>query len=228
MQRVKPTVKPSASGLMRIEGGEVFGAALRRSYALEREGRAEEACGVRFEAVQRLDEVLGDDPVALDWGDGATRSALELLYASAADHLAIGDTEMAAALWERLMEADEEDHMEAVVMLAFCYAELEDYDCFDDAMFDISSKSPEAALLALWCGFCRTGGVDRDALHTLRTRHRAWYDEFTAAEHPVDERYEAECRGDRASATTEARELWFATAPLWARHADFIEALRRA
>lgn len=224
----KLSIKPSASGLARIDGGEKFGSALRRSQALDREGRAEEACRMRFDAVQRLDDLLGDDPVALDWADGATRSCLELIYASAADHFAIGDAEMAAALWERLLELDEEDHTEAVVMLAFCYVELEDYDCLDDALFDISSKSPEYSLLALWREFRRTGGIDVDALRALRTRHRAWYDEFTAEEHPADEKYMAECRGERASASTEARELWFATAALWERHPDFIEALRRA
>ena len=144
----KLSIKPSASGLVRIDGGEKFGSALRRSQALDREGRAEEACRMRFDAVQRLDDLLGDDPVALDWADGATRSCLELIYASAADHFAIGDAEMAAALWERLLELDEEDHTEAVVMLAFCYVELEDYDCFDDALFDISSKSSSAARAA--------------------------------------------------------------------------------
>lgn len=213
---------------MRIEGGTVFGSALRRSQAAEREGRWEEACRIRFDAVQRLDDLLGDESVRLDWADSATRPAMELIYASAADHLAVGDTEMAAALWERLLDLDEEDRMEAVVMLAFCYVELEDYDCLDEALFDIPAKSPEYALLGLWSSYRRTGGIDRDALRTLRTRHRAWYDEFTAGEHPADERYMAECRGEHPSPATEARELWFATAPVWARHPDFIEALRRA
>lgn len=213
---------------MRIDDSGKFGSVLRRSQMLDREGRVGEACRMRFDAVQRLDDLLGDDPVALDWADGATRSSLELIYASAADHFAIGDAEMAAALWERLLELDGEDHMEAVVMLAFCYVELEDYDCFDDAMFDIPSKSPEYSLLSLWREFRRTGGIDVDALHTLRARHRAWYDEFTADEHPADGKYMAECRGERVSASVEARELWFATAPLWERHPDFIGALRRA
>ncbi len=224
----KLSIKPSASGLVRIDGGDRLGAVLRRSRALDREGRAEEACRMRFDAVRRLDDMLGEEPLALDWADAATRSALELIYASAADHFAVGDAEMAAALWERLLELDDEDHTEAVVMLAFSYAELEDYDCFDDALFDISPKSPEYSLLCLWCEFRRSGGVDTDALRVLRTRHRAWYAEFTADEHPADEKYMAECRSEHPSPSTEARELWFATAPLWERHPDFIAMLRRA
>ena len=117
---------------------------------------------------------------------------MELLYASAADHLAVGDVEMAVAIWERLTDCDEDDRLEAVVMLAFCYPVLEEWDCFDDAMFDVPMKSPEYSLLTLWCGFCRCGGIDRDALRTLRTRHKAWYDEFVAAEHPASEEFVAE------------------------------------
>ena len=160
--------------------------------------------------------------------DDYTYYLCEALYASAADHLAVGDVEMAVAIWERLTDCDEEDRLEAVVMLAFCYPVLEEWECFDDAMFDVPMKSPEYSLLTLWCGFCRCGGIDRDALRTLRTRHKAWYDEFVAAEHPASEEFVAEIRGEHPSAQAEARELWFATEPLWRLRPEFIGALRKA
>lgn len=220
------SVTPSASGLLRICGGD-FVRTLREVRACERDGRGREACRLRFEAVQRLIEGLDDD-ARLDWDDDEARAAMELLYASAADHLSAGNVEMAAAIWERLTECDEEDRLEAVVMLAFCYPVLGEWECFDEAMFDIPMKSPEYSLLTLWCGFCRCGGIDRDALRMLRTRHKAWYGEFVAAEHPATEEFLAEIRGERPSPQAEARELWFATVPLWTNRPDFIEALRKA
>lgn len=222
----KFSVRPTASGLLRLDGGD-FVRAQRQAMACERDGRGEEACRIRFEAVQRLIDGLEDD-ARLDWEDAEARAAMELLYASAADHLAVGDVEMAAAIWERLMDCDEEDRMEAVVMLAFCYPLMEEWECFDDALFDVPMKSPEYSLLTLWCDFCRCGGIDRDALRTLRTRHKAWYEEFVAEEHPATEEFVAEIRSEKPSPQAEARELWFATAPLWENRPEFIAALRKA
>ena len=95
-------------------------------------------------------------------------------------------------------------------------------------MFDISPKSAEYQLLLLWAEYRRSGGIDRDALRQLRTRHKAWYEEFTADYHPADEEYLKDCRNERPSPTTEARELWFATEAMWSRNAEFIMALKKA
>ena len=95
-------------------------------------------------------------------------------------------------------------------------------------MFSISSKTPEYHLLTLWAEYRRTGGVERDALRTLRSRHKVWFEEFIADEHPVDEEYLADSRSDRPSPRTEARELFFATAPLWERNANFLKTIKKA
>lgn len=218
----KISVKPSSSGLWRVEG---LGNILRRSQELEHESWPQ-AAEMRFAATQQLMEAIGDEDVTLDWNDGTTRSAMELIYAAAADQLIIGETETATALWEVLQSLDEEDHMNVCVLLAFCYVELEDFDCWEEAMFDISTKSPEYHLLTLWATYRRTKGLECDALRTLRTRHKAWYEEFVAKEHPIDDEYLADCRSERPSAKTEARELWFATEALWQRNSDFIELIR--
>jgi hypothetical protein len=183
---------------------------------------------MRFEGVQRLLDAIPDEDVMLDWADGATRDAMELIYASAADHLSVGEVEMAAALWENLAAMDEEDHMSVNILLAICYIELEDYDCLEEAMFDISPKSPEYHLLNLWAEYRRTGGVDRDALRTLRTRHKEWFAEFVAAEHPVDEEYLKDSRSERPSPRTEARELWFATSAVWEHNGEFLQTISKA
>ena len=220
----KIVVRPTSSGLWHVEGGG-FGDLLRR--AAEKEEWAD-AADMRFEGVQRLLDAIPDEDVMLDWADGATRDAMELIYASAADHLSVGEVEMAAALWENLAAMDEEDHMSVNILLAICYIELEDYDCLEEAMFDISPKSPEYHLLNLWAEYRRTGGVDRDALRTLRTRHKEWFAEFVAAEHPADEEYLKDSRSERPSPRTEARELWFATSAVWEHNVEFLQTISKA
>lgn len=200
---------------------------LRRSREREKESWPA-AADMRFEAVQRLVDALGEEEVHLDWDDAPTRSAMELLYAAGADQLLVGEVETAVALWETLLAVDEEDHLSVSVPLAFGYVELEDFDCWEEMMFSISSKSPEYHLLTLWAEYRRTGGVERDALRTLRSRHKVWFEEFTAEEHPVDEEYLADSRAERPSPRTEARELFFATAPLWERNANFLKTIKKA
>lgn len=200
---------------------------LRRSREREKESWPA-AADMRFEAVQRLVDALGEEEVHLDWDDAPTRSAMELLYAAGADQLLVGEVETAVALWETLLAVDEEDHLSVSVPLAFGYVELEDFDCWEEMMFSISSKSPEYHLLTLWAEYRRTGGVERDALRTLRSRHKVWFEEFTADEHPVDEEYLADSRAERPSPRTEARELFFATAPLWERNANFLKTIKKA
>lgn len=223
----KVTISPISTGLWQVDG-EWFNNILRRSQRMEREGKMAQACELRFEGAQQLLEAVGDEAMRLDWNDKASQAAMELLYRSAADHMMIGEVEMAAALWESLLELDEEDHLEAVVPLAFAYVEIEDFDCLESAMFDISPKSAEYQLLLLWAEYRRSGGIDRDALRQLRTRHKAWYEEFTSDEHPADEEYLSNCRNERPSPTTEARELWFATEAIWNRNKEFIVALKKA
>lgn len=200
---------------------------LRRSREREKESWPA-AADIRFEAAQRLVDALGDEEVHLDWDDAPTRSAMELLYAAGSDQLLVGEVETAVALWETLLSVDEEDHLSVSVPLAFGYVELEDFDCWEEMMFSISSKSPEYHLLTLWAEYRRTGGVERDALRTLRSRHKVWFEEFIADEHPVDEEYLADSRAERPSPRTEARELFFATAPLWERNANFLKTIKKA
>ena len=220
----KVTINPTSSGMWRVEG---LRDELRRSREREKESWAA-AADMRFEAVQRLVDALGDEEVHLDWEDRTTRSAMELLYAAGADQLLVGEVETAVALWETLLAVDEEDHMSVSVPLAFGYVELEDFDCWEEMMFSISSKSPEYHLLTLWAEYRRTGGIDRDALHTLRTRHKVWIEEFLADEHPLDEEYLADSRTERPSPRTEARELYFATAPLWESNNKFLKTIKKA
>lgn len=223
----KIRLQPTSSGLWHVEGIDCS-RVLRTSQNLERQGRWADACECRADAVQQLLDAVGEDSVQLDWNDASSRAAVELIYASAIDYFGIDDVETATTLWESVVDFDEEDHLQATIMLAFCYVELEDYDCLESVVSDISPKTAEYSLLMLWATYRQTGGVERDALRELRTRHKVWWEEFTAAEHHTDEEFLADRVKERPSHRTEAREFWFATAPTWERNRNFIEAISKA
>lgn len=225
---IRLKLRPVTTDYMAIEGGDKLTSLLRRSQQLESQGKIAEACELRLEGVEALLKAIGEEDIRLNWDDKDSRSAMELLYASAADHLAIGEVETATTIWEQLLAIDEEDRLEAVVMVALCYVALEDWECLEEALFNISTKSPEYHLITLWAEYRRSGGVDKDALHSLRTRHKEWWAEFTAEEHPADEAYFTDCRAERPRPGTEAREFWFASEALWMQHRDFLTTIQKA
>lgn len=222
MQRIKIT--PSASGEYQIAAPDFVGF----KQSLLKINDWTQAAEKRFEMVQQLLDSMGDDDMPLDWEHSNTRAAIETIYASAIDSLSVGEIEIAAALWENLMGLDQEDHMNVSVPLAFCYVVLEDFDCLENVMFDISPKRAEYHLLMLWSEYFQTKGIAIDSLRELRTRHKAWYAEILADTHPIDDAYLADSRKEKPSPTTEARELWFVLEPLFASHPEFIEMLRKA
>ena len=220
MQRIK--IVPSASGEYQIAAPDFIG--FKQSMLKVKDWA--QVAEKRFEMVQQFLDSIEDEDLPLDWEHSNTRAAIETIYASAIDSLSIGEVEIAAALWENLMSMDQEDHMSVSVPLAFCYVVLEDFDCFESVMFDISTKRPEYHLLTLWQEYFRSKGLDIDALRELRTRHKAWFAEFIADSHPVDDAYLADSRKDKPTPTTEARELWFVLEPLMETYPEFIEMWR--
>ena len=222
MQRIK--IVPSASGEYQIAAPDFIG--FKQSMLKVKDWA--QVAEKRFEMVQQFLDSIDDEELPLDWEHSNTRAAIETIYASAIDSLSIGEVEIAAALWENLMSMDQEAHMSVSVPLAFCYVVLEDFDCFESVMFDISTKRPEYHLLTLWQEYFRSKGLDIDALRELRTRHKAWFAEFIADSHPVDDAYLADSRKDKPTPTTEARELWFVLEPLMETYPEFIEMLRKA
>lgn len=206
-----------------------FSGALARSRRAEQEGRFEDACEIRFEAMQALVDLLPEDePVELDWEDKPTRDAILVCYYSAVDQFLVGDWEMAAAGFEMVLDVDSDDHLEATTLLAFVYIALGEWECFDDILADISDKSPERSLLILWSDFVRTGTLNRKELAALGRFHAPYLDEWRAEEHPIDEAYLADIDSNRPSKKAQARELWLQTEHLWAGEQAFLKALREA
>lgn len=227
----KATLNPTPDQTYEVIGGGEydFVKILTRSRERQAAGDIEAACDMRFQAVQRLQDLVPDgEETNLEWSHRNTRAALETVFASAIDHFLIDDFEMSAALLELLLELDPEDHQEAVVLLAFDYVALGEQELFDEVLNDVTDKYPSRTLLLLWSAFCREGSLPEGELRRFRTHYAPWFAEFTASEHPIDETYLRDIEADRPSKQTQARELWLQTENLWRRWPEFIEALRAA
>lgn len=229
MQKAKLEPTPDQTFEVIGEGPYDFEKVLARTRQMQREGDVEGACNARFQAFQRLAELIPEDEeVNLEWNHRNSRAALELIQASAIDHFLINDFEMSAALLEMLLDLDPEDHLEGSQLLAFDYLAMGEDELFDEVINDISDKSAARELLLLWSAYRRDGKLPEGELKRFRTHFGPWFEEFTAAEHPADEAYLRDIESERPSAQAQARELWLQTENLWALWPVFIEALRAA
>lgn len=153
------------------EGPYDFSRVLRHSRELQQAGRVEEACNERFQAFQRLAELIPEqEEVILEWNHRNSRAALELIEASAIDHFLINDFEMSAALLEMLLELDPEDHLEGSELLAFDYLAMDEQELFDEVINDISDKCASRELLLLWSAYRRDGRLPQGELQRFCTR----------------------------------------------------------
>lgn len=211
------------------EGPYDFVRVLRHSRELQASGDIEGACNERYQAFQRLADLLPDDEeINLEWNHRNSRAALELIRASAIDHFLINDFELSAALLELLLELDPEDHLEASEQLAFDYLAMDEQELFDEVINDVSDKSPGREVLLLWAAYRRDGRLPEGELQRFRTRFAPYFAEFTADEHPADGDYLRDIESERPSHGAQARELWLQTENLWSLWPGFIEALRAA
>jgi tetratricopeptide (TPR) repeat protein len=210
------------------EGLYDFRTAIDTARAKERAGDVEAACNIRYEAFRRLYELLPEnEETILDWHDDASRAAVELANYSAIDHFLVGDWEMAAGIFEFVLDIDPEDHLEATTRLAYTYLAMNEGDSFDEIINDISDKHADRQILLLWSEWQRSGRLPEGNVVRFRTRFAPYYREFTAAEHPVTPEYLADIDNDRPSPEALARELWLQTEHLWLLFPDFIDELKR-
>jgi hypothetical protein len=153
---------------------------------------------------------------------------VSVLYGSAVDHFRIGDLEMAMAQLELLLDCDPEDHFDSVNLLALCYVAMEEWELFDDLLIDLTDKSAEAVVARLWASLERDGEMDSELVKLLKSRHKEFYAELLAAEHPADEAFQKDIASEHPSRKAEAREWWLLTEPLWSEYPEFIDELRAA
>ena len=226
---MKPIFNPTSEQCFELVGEGQYNF-IKHKDAVDRlvkEGRYEEACERRYEAFQLLAEALPEDEaMPLSWEHSNSRAAISILYGSAVDHFRIGDLEMSMAQLELLLECDPEDHFEGVNLLALCYIATEEWEAFDDLVIDLTDKSAEAVIARLWASFERDGGLDRELLKLLRTRHKHYYEELIADEHPDDEVFRRDIASDRPTPSAEAREWWLLTEPLWGEFPEFVYKLK--
>lgn len=229
MQKAKLEPTPDQTFEVIGEGPYDFEKVLAHTRRMQREGDVEGACNARFQAFQRLAELIPEDEeVNLEWNHRNSRAALELIQATAIDHFLIDDFEMSAALLEMLLELDPEDHLEGSQLLAFDYLAMGEDELFDEVINDLSDKSPARELLLLWSGYRRDGKLPEGELKRFRSHFAPWFEEFTATEHPADEAYLRDIESEHPTAAAQARELWLQTENLWSLWPVFIDALRAA
>lgn len=225
MNRNKITLKPTENQNCIILGGD-FQKTLDRALRLEEEGNFEGACDMRYKAFQQIVEVLPEeDAVELDFSHPNTRAAIEIVYGSAVDNFLAGDVELATAQLELLLECDSEDHIEATQQLALCYIALEEWECLDDIIPDLSDKSMLRPLVEALAEYIRTGKISSDSLSSLR-RHRHLCEELCAAEHPADEAYLRDISSERPTQQALAREIYLRCEPLFIKYSEFISAIK--
>ncbi|WP_418992821.1 tetratricopeptide repeat protein [Alistipes sp.] len=227
----KATLNPTPEQTFELvgEGPWNFTKVLARVREMQAAGDIEGACNTRYQAFQRLAEVIpDDDEVTLEWSHANSRAALELIHASAIDHFLINDFELSAALLEMLLELDPEDHLEASQLLAFDYLAMDEQELFDEVINDVPDRSAGRGVLLLWAGYRRNRRLPEGELKHFREHFAPFFAEFTANEHPADEAYLRDIESERPSAAAQARELWLQTENLWVLWPGFIDALRAA
>ena len=230
MSNAEYRFNPTPDQLFELEGQGRYNF-LRHKNEVERlvnEGGYEEACERRYEAFMLLADILPEEePLPLRWEHANSRAALSILYGSAVDHFRIGDLEMSMAQLEMLLDCDPEDHFEVVNLLALCYIATEEWDAYEELVIDLTDKSAEAVIARLWASLRQDGSLDKALLSLLRSRHKAYYAELIATEHPDDEAFRKDIASDRPSQMAEAREWWLLTEPLWREFPEFVEALQK-
>lgn len=220
---------PTPDQTFELEGGAKYNfiRAKERIDELDRAGRYAEACEARYQGFQLLADALPEDePMPLRWEHANSRAAIMILHGSAIDHFRIGDLEMAMAQLELLLDCDPEDHLEAINLLALCYATVEEWELYDEVELDLTDKSAESVIARLWASWRRDGAVDKGALSLLRSKFKPYFAEFTAVEHPDDDAFRQDIMLERPSQGAQAREWWLLTEPLWAEFPEFVESLR--
>lgn len=220
---------PTPDQTFELEGGAKYNfiRAKERIDELDRAGRYAEACEARYQGFQLLADALPEDePMPLRWEHANSRAAIMILHGSAIDHFRIGDLEMAMAQLELLLDCDPEDHLEAINLLALCYATVEEWELYDEVELDLTDKSAESVVARLWASWRRDGALDKGALSLLRSKFKPYFAEFTAVEHPDDDAFRQDIMSERPSQGAQAREWWLLTEPLWAEFPEFIKALK--
>ena len=227
---MEPRFNPTPDQTFELEGGAKYNFIRAKEHIdeLDRAGRYAEACEARYQGFQLLADALPEDEaMPLRWEHANSRAAIMILHGSAIDHFRIGDLEMAMAQLELLLDCDPEDHLEAINLLALCYAAVEEWELYDEVELDLTDKSAEAVVARLWAGLRRDGWLDASLVKLLSSRHRHYYDELTADEHPDDEAFRRDISSERPSQRAEAREWWLLTEPLWSEFPELVESLKR-
>lgn len=193
---------------------------------LFRDRKFEEACQLHYEGALLVADLFEEEDAetTVDWDDPYTTLALTTVHTSALDHFLVGDFEMAAALFELLLDRDPEDHLGASEWLAFCYVALEEWELLEELFEALPSDALSTRLIGYWTSYRQ--GQTIDIKTNMQKESPALYREWTADDHEETPDYKADLESKRPRPETEARQLWLRTQTLWEQFPDFIEALK--
>lgn len=228
--RVFLELQPTANQSFRLVSNGKRGnitARLEESYQVEQSGEFEKACQMRFDLFQDIISTLPDDEessVELDRNHPNTLSAMETILASAVDNYLAGDSEMAAAQLELLLDCDSEDPLEATPILALCYILLEEWECLEDIEEDLGDKSAIHPFVSAIRQFATNGTIEPNTISNL-CRFKEFVAELKLADHPTNEAYIRDISSERPSRVALARELYLRCEPILKQYPDFLPAL---
>ncbi|MEG1607080.1 MAG: hypothetical protein RR066_01065 [Mucinivorans sp.] len=111
----------------------------------------EEACEQRLMGAQMtLDALSEDEAMEINMSHEKNHVFVEIIFLSGYDHYVFGDFEMAAAMFETVMELDPEDHFGAALPLTYCYIALGEWELFEEHYSPALFSRLEAELIEAW------------------------------------------------------------------------------
>ncbi len=188
----------------------------------------DKACNLRYQTFQRAFSIIPEEEeIRLPYDEEENRPLLTIIYSTAIDHFMTGDFEMAAALFEMLLDLDEDDNFQSSTQLSYCYTAMEDYEAFDDVSFDLSYKEPADVVSMAWESFRRNKADKEQFKATLKRDFIDTYNELISGDHDITAEYIADIESERPSKKALARKLWLQTAVIWEIFPEFLEYLKK-
>ena len=132
--------QPTIQNLQKILADEPhnFPVALALADSYMEHDEVEKACQTRLDSATLIfdlvDSLPDNEDIDIDMSSQDNLVVIMMVYLCAIDHYSISDYEMAAAMFEIVLEMDMEDHLGANNYLAFTYAALGENDAVEEQL----------------------------------------------------------------------------------------------
>lgn len=131
---MKINFTPAIDDLYNIESDFDFAECIASSDRLMQQGETAQACQMRLDAAMEILEQIDDAPedLELDMNNEDNHPIVELVCNCGLDHYHICDFEIAAVMFETVLQLDSDDHFDILTPLAYCYAAMGEHDALED------------------------------------------------------------------------------------------------